>query len=526
LTGNAYIDEDTEYFLDTEYITENKLDIKTFYGRKHFEMRQPFIMGMENEFKLHFEILKIYEKDFMGFVDIITEKIKKIRNIDESLDKIRKNNGISVVDLFEIKRFVYFQNEIVKLLSDFESFKHTSLSSLGELWNVLDPKDSGRYFFSIDSDYSEHLRKEHSKIISKQKKLMDKHCNEIAFKYELPLDGRKEFLLKRNDIRVGKLMSSEYFTILKETAFSIHFKVNASKAYMELEKEKNDIEHEVKKEEIRYVLEIAEVIRHYLDAIEIQNKAIGKLDFDMACLKFKKEYNCCFPELSENNVLEFKNAVCVKIKDRCTREKNRYDDLSGKFGLGVSIIVGSNMGGKTSALKTIGQNVFLISMGIPCPAEYFATMLFSGINTVYRGKEEDGLSGFGMEVKRANKCFSKERSLNLIDEFGSGTNPTEGESLAVSLMNFLESEAVSCSIMVTHFPETMKYSDNVYFTGLFLDNEFKDFNSIYQNIDHSLQKKNADEGFPYAALDVAKMLGFPEKIVENARKNISFKSGV
>ncbi len=103
--------------------------------------------------------------------------------------------------------------------------------------------------------------------------------------------------------------------------------------------------------------------------------------------------------------MEFVNSVYVKIKEKCETEGKRYDTISAGFSGGVSLIVGSNMGGKTSALKTIGQNVVLGSLGIPCVSESFSMTLFDRINTVFRGKEEDGLSGVRIRGKKGCMLF-------------------------------------------------------------------------------------------------------------------------
>ncbi len=244
---NEYLDESAAFFLDMNYLITEKIDLKTSYGRRHLENRDVFVSGCEKEFELHFRRLEKYDADFSDSLEELRSMLSKIRNIDESISKIENSHNVTIVDLFEIKRFVYFHEKLLKKICVYGSFELSGMESLEVIWNILDPKNTGRYFFSIDSEYADHLREEYSKIVKKQNKDMEALCERLSSIYELPLDGRREFILKRGDLRNGVLSSSNSFMIIKESAFSIQYRVKGNEIYYALEKEKQDLGNRDKK---------------------------------------------------------------------------------------------------------------------------------------------------------------------------------------------------------------------------------------------------------------------------------------
>lgn len=513
-----------EFFLENE--AYNFLEIKelisliepfTPFGKNKLKNLRIFKPGQEEELFRHFGKIKTLESESGNRIGEFSESLIKFRNILESLKKISSNISLTAVDFFEIKRFVFYFKNFFTILSSFpDSFKLYKFESLEGLWEKLDPQHSGNYFFSIDSDLAEELRKEYSRIKNSQKKIIDRISLFFEKKYEIPLKGKTEFLIPRNDIRVQAFLNSKELTLKKEGAFSLTFEIRGNEEYFKLESSLYEIEEELNKEETRYLTELQNECGSYLDKILRQIENISEFDVDISGIFFKKKYGCCIPQILEGSMgICVSDGVNIILKEECDKNSERYDKISADFSQGSNLIIGANMGGKTTAIKTIGQLIFLLQSGFCVPAAKMASNLFKKINICFRGVEEKGLSGFGTEVKRAKKAIESENSLNLFDEFGSGTNPLEGEMLAVKFVRFFTKKENCCSIFVTHFPKTIAETKNVYQTG---NLKFRDLpekvsiDELHSMIDHKLYIFENGK-FPFSAFEIAKILGIPSEIL-------------
>src|SRR6185437_14750243 len=129
------------------------------------------------------------------------------------------------------------------------------------------------------------------------------------------------------------------------------------------------------------------------------------------------------------------------------------------------IISGPNTGGKSVALKTVGLLSVMAQAGIPLPAECARLAIFTGIFTDIGDAQsiEQNLSTFSAHIRNLDRIVELtagpggERSLVLIDELGSATDPDEGSALAVAVaQHFLERRVVS--IITTHLTALKVYA--------------------------------------------------------------------
>ena len=148
---------------------------------------------------------------------------------------------------------------------------------------------------------------------------------------------------------------------------------------------------------------------------------------------------------------------------------------------------------------------------------------------------ERGLSSFGSEMEELKHMLdsSVERTLLLIDEIASGTNPIEGLALTRSLVDYLITKPY-ISLLTTHF-ETVTETEgvvNMQVRGL-ADVDFSILNSkiqyakrseriniISKYMDYRLYRVEKQGEVPKDALNIAKMLGVSKEIIEGAKKYI------
>jgi DNA mismatch repair protein MutS2 len=126
------------------------------------------------------------------------------------------------------------------------------------------------------------------------------------------------------------------------------------------------------------------------------------------------------------------------------------------------IITGPNTGGKTVALKTLGLLSVMVQSGMLIPVnDGSETIVFSNIMADIGDEQsiEQSLSTFSSHISNIIRVFNQleDDSLILLDEIGSGTDPKEGASLAISMMNFIRKHRVY-SMVTTHYPELKTYA--------------------------------------------------------------------
>ena len=195
-----------------------------------------------------------------------------------------------------------------------------------------------------------------------------------------------------------------------------------------------------------------------VDELENNISIIGKLDFIFAKGKYGISINGIEPIINDNKFIDFKKARHPLIAE------NKVVPIDVSIGKTFStlVVTGPNTGGKTVTLKTVGLLLLMAMSGLYIPANsgssiYVFDNIFADI-----GDEQsiaDSLSTFSshmLNIIEILNCIT-ENSLVLLDELGSGTDPIEGSSLAISILEYLYNNNV-LTLSTTHYSEIKNYA--------------------------------------------------------------------
>lgn len=179
----------------------------------------------------------------------------------------------------------------------------------------------------------------------------------------------------------------------------------------------------------------------------------------------------------------------------------------------ILLITGPNTGGKTVSMKIIGLFVLMTYCGMPITAQE-ATIPFFDRVFVDIGDDqsvESSLSSFSSHMKKqAEVCkYATKDSLVLLDEVGSGTDPREGEALAISILNDLRDKRIM-AVLTTHYDRLKTYGKrhkDILVASVQFDTET--LSPTYKYLEGMTGQSNAFE--------IAERYGLPKSIVKYAR---------
>lgn len=267
-------------------------------------------------------------------------------------------------------------------------------------------------------------------------------------------------------------------------------------------------------EEIRKILKglTALVLLQEREIIH-NNAVIGELDFLIAKSLYAGKVNAVVAEQSDTQYIDLIQARHPLInQDKVVANSYHLDDNKR-----IIVISGPNAGGKTVSLKTVGLLVLMNQCGLAVPADRAALGYFKNIYIDIGDNQSlsDNLSTFSAHMNQIGEITQKVggKDLVLVDELGTGTDPREGEALALSIVKYLEEK--HCLAMISsHFAALKEYA----FLSQCIDNSSMIFDE--EKLLPTYKFRQGTPGMSYA-LDVASRYGISTKIVAEARDFLS-----
>ena len=268
--------------------------------------------------------------------------------------------------------------------------------------------------------------------------------------------------------------------------------------------------HVEEQEECRKILkQLTALVLLQEGEIIANNKIIAELDFLSSKVLYMNEINGIIPEYSDKQYIDLVESRHPLIDVNKVVANSYHLDEEKR----IVIISGPNAGGKTVSLKTVGLLVLMFQSGLGIPAREAKLGYFNHIYIDIGDNQSlsDNLSTFSAHMRNIADIIKvvKNKDLVLLDELGTGTDPKEGEALALAVTKHLENKN-ALAMISSHFEALKEYaflSDN-------LENSSMIFNE--EKLLPTYKFKYAAPGHSYA-LDVASRYGIPLEILQEAK---------
>ena len=281
-----------------------------------------------------------------------------------------------------------------------------------------------------------------------------------------------------------------------------------------------ELEGEERQEIIRILTAIANEIRPMLPDIMTSFDFMGTVDFVRAKAKFAERIEATVPQMSSDGSLDWIHAKHPLLYIRYKSEGKAgdivpLDIMLDRRNQRIVLISGPNAGGKSVCLETLGLLQYMLQCGIAIPVA--ANSLCTIFDNIFIdiGDEQsidNDLSTYSSHLQNM-KFFVRnatKRTLILIDEFGSGTEPQIGGAIAQALLGKFNEAKVN-GVITTHFTNLKHFAEET--PGIVNGAMLYDRNGL-----RPLFKLEIGHPGSSFAIEIAHKIGLPQDVIETAKE--------
>ncbi len=284
---------------------------------------------------------------------------------------------------------------------------------------------------------------------------------------------------------------------------------------VELNNELRELEYRERREILRILTEFTDLLRPEVDEIEVSADYLIHIDMIRAKSRYAYKNECVKPIISTEGVLNLRKARHPLLMQALKREDKDIVplDITLTKDKHILVISGPNAGGKSVCLKSVGLLQYMFQCGILIPAGHNSEIPIFDSIFIDIGDEQsidNDLSTYSSHLQNMKNMLqhATSKSLILIDEFGTGTEPIIGGSIAESILEKLEYRG-SYGVITTHYSNLKYYASNA--EGI--ANGAMTFD--VQNIRPLFQLEMGMPGSSFA-IEIARKIGLPEEIIKSA----------
>jgi DNA mismatch repair protein MutS2 len=436
-----------------------------------------------------------------------------------------ENTYLEVSSLQKLVRISLTVNSILKFLEKFEDY-YPKLSgyskSIEVTTTIIEQVDAVVDRFGEVKDNASPLLLDLRRTINKLKgKINSSFSSALNTYHKLDyLDDIRESVVENKRVLAVKAMYRR-----KVKGAIMGGSKTGSIVYIEPEttlqhtRELNNLAYEEKEEVIKILKELTDYIRLFLPLLVNYQDYLTQIDIISAKAKYAQRMGAILPEFSKERSMYLRDAYhpLLYLNNKEKGEQTFPQSIGLEKGSRIIVISGPNAGGKSITLKTVGLLQLMIQSGMLIPVhERSYVCLFDRILSDIGDNQsiENQLSTYSYRLKQMNyflkKCNNK--TLFLIDEFGTGSDPELGGALAETFLEvFYEREAYG--IITTHYSNLKLLANEL----PHIKNANMLFNEKTLEPMYKLVIGQAGSSFTF---EVAQKNGIPYSLINRSKKKI------
>ncbi len=430
----------------------------TYIGKDYAKTLKPFLLKQE--------IVKAQKQTTEASVLIYRKgsvPILEIEDITAHIKKLESSLFLSPKQLLDLALILKISNNLKNYFFSTE-IDMSEFTNLTGLFNNLyiNPVIEKNIFTSIidentiSDDASITLKNIRKEIRNKEQEIRNKLNTLIRSKYV------QESVITMRSGRFVIPVKNEYRQEVK--GFIHDISSSGSTVFVEpiaifdLNNDLNNLKNDENLEIEKVLQKLSSLFFPIIDNIKNNINLIGLIDFIFAKAKYSNSLDATEPIINDEKIIDLKQAWHPLL--------NKNQAVKNDIPLGKDykslIITGPNTGGKTVTLKTAGLLVVMAMSGLHITAKENSSIFIADNVFADIGDEQsisDSLSTFSSHMTKIAQILDNatENSFILLDELGSGTDPVEGSSLAISILEKLYSiNAITLS--TTHYPELKHFA--------------------------------------------------------------------
>lgn len=464
---------------------------------------------------------------------IILNKYEEVR---EAVTVLKEGSGISLGGINDITPFIkkiekgmfLYPEELLKVVDFLRCMRH--LKKLIKTYEFVAPR---LYSYSLGLESFKAIESEIEYCVdscivhSRASNTLERIRRKITVLHEKRIDKLNKFLSADKN---AKYIQENYYS-QRNDRYVIPIKSSARKfvqgtvidssssgstVYVEIDGIK-DLTVEIimlksqEEEECNKILmTLSRMILDNMNAISDSIHIIGAYDFIFAKAKYSVAIGGNEINIKDDEIIDLK-----KVRHPMLGSQAIPIDISIGADYRTLIITGPNTGGKTLTLKTVGLVVLMIQSGILPPVGADSSIsIFNKILVDIGDSQsiEQSLSTFSGHMKALINIVNKasRRTLVLIDEIGTGTDPKDGSALGIAILEEIYNRG-AITLASTHYSKIKEYSEmHEGFLNASMDFDRKTLKPLYKLLIGVAGESNA--------FWISKELGLSHKVIERAKK--------
>ncbi len=430
------------------------------------------------------------------------------------------------IDLLSLRRLRTLLETLRKVTSFFEGVKDGVYPNLKKMASgIMSFSEVQRRIDTILDKYAEVKDTASDSLYSIRKSLRDKEGS-ISRRVNQILRRAKEEGLVDEDatvtLRDGKMLIPVLSANKKKLQGFVYDESASGKTtyiepaeVVEMDNEIRELRFAEQREIVKILYDFTEFLRPYVPDLLDAGVFLGEIDFLMAKAQTALDFIAGMPVLSSNGELILRKARHPLLERSLKKEGREIVPLSAQLTpqKHILLISGPNAGGKSVCLKTFGLLQYMFQWGMLIPSSETSEMMVFDRIMVDIGDDqsiENDLSTYSSFLANMKDMLAvaDSRTLVLIDEFGSGTEPAAGGAIAEAILAEFDRRGVY-GVITTHYTNLKFYASGE--TGVINGAMMFDAKNIVPLF-------KLESGLPgnSFAFELARKMGLPEPIIKDA----------